>query len=248
MVLPLPDDVRGPQTLVGPPPPELHGRFRTIKYCLVVLIFVLIVKVAGGIVAYPTRLGLTIQNSACALLNVFIGIFLLNDDPMFAGCHRRLVNTFCAGCADQCQGGMACLCTWSFCCSITAMAALLPFRGGDLVTIVVDFHLITSSEAWSDSGKLRFTVGFLIFALATVCALLSQLIGGWAGFKAFQRASELTVEAGWPAQDDPPHGRFGDFGGFGGGPLPQQLGAPGTSRPAAGGFVAFSGAGNKLGS
>jgi len=274
MVVPLgaggPEDGINPAAMLGPPPPELQPRFRRIKACLVALTGSIVFKLISGTLLIPTNAFGYLYNSLNAILNMIIGIFLLKDDPLVAPAHRCITRTCCSGCEDQCQGGMSCLCTWFFCCMITAVFGLLPVDGSDLMTVIVGFRLILNPHLAEDTKwwlPVRSAVWFAmlaLFTLATTVGLLAQIIGGWQGMKGFQEVQMLEPQGGnWSM------GR-GGLDGLGGGPataggMPPSGGPPqGFREPppssagggqavggrAAGpqqGFTPFAGTGQRLG-
>jgi len=268
MVIPLPAGMGAPLAS-GPPPPELVPRFRHIKYSLVVLIFSLIAKLSASIWLDSNDVWNIIGNSLTAVLNVIIGIFLLKDDRLFAGAHRCLVFTFCRGCADQCMGGMSCLCTWFMCTLITVVFGFLPISGSDIWKVVQGCKIISTRSQWQ--GGTAWIVMFSIFIGSMLLELLAQCVGCWEGWQAYKTASEAGVDpiAGGDWADAGAGagyggGRFGGGGGYGpgggyagGGGGGQAFGGTGArlgggggggqeAQPAAG-FQPFSGQGQRLG-
>lgn len=272
MVIPLgggPDDGNGGgmggmmQPMVGPPPQELVSRFKRIKVCLIAMIVGIVLQLGAGIPLMPSNAFNIVLNSLNGVFIIVVGIFLLKDDPMFAGAHKCLVNTFCSTCADQCQGGMACLCSWFFICLVTAVLALIPMSGSQIDTIIGGFRLIADEQASVDinwgfkAGSNLWYALFLTFLTSEVLVLLAQLLGGWHGFKAMKEWQLATEGQPQPNVGGPPESGGGGFtgGGFtgagarlggGGDARGGNAAAPPRATPAA--TVAFSGQGQRLGS
>merc|ERR1719310_1529792 len=59
------------------------------------------------------------------ILNVLIGIFLLNDEPAFKPVYQFMMETCFQPCADRCEGGMSCLMTWVLCNCLTVVLDIL---------------------------------------------------------------------------------------------------------------------------
>lgn len=238
--------------LMGPPPPELMPRFRKIKICLVVLIGSLLVKFVAGMFINWKSMVWIVYSCLNPILNAVIGIFLLKDDPLFAGVHQCLVRVFCSSCADQCQGGMNCLCTWFFCNMITCIFALLPLpdSDSDIMIITDGFNKLSKPSLWPSQV---WAVEFSFFLVATILALLVQIIGAYEGWQAYRQATAMAA-----GSDNFTGGGYGDpYGGY---PeaRQQRMTDPeaGTSggRPTGGGgqsaanFQPFQGSGQRLGS
>lgn len=256
MVIPLGggDDGGMMAPMAGPPPPALVRRFKQIKYCLVIQIVGLACQLGSGIPLQPSNTSAIIINSLNALLIIIIGIFLLKDDPMFAGTHRCLVNTFCAGCADQCQGGMLCLCSWFFICLISAILALLPTSGSQMQTIIAGVKIfmdpsIASSVKWGfPVTSLTWQILMVSFLASEVIVIIGQLFGGVYGFKAFQEMQAIQQGlagdmAGTGGGMDGGWGAGAPGGGAGGGWGQGAGGAGGAGGAAAGGRSGGPGAG-----
>mmetsp|Transcript_14160 Transcript_14160/g.24965 ORF Transcript_14160/g.24965 Transcript_14160/m.24965 type:complete len:289 (+) Transcript_14160:88-954(+) len=262
--------------MVGPTPDFLISRFKKIKVCLVAMIISLVVQLGSGIPLMPSNALNIVMNSLNALFIIIVGIFLLKDDPMFARSHACLVRNFCFSCADSCQGGMPCLCSWFFICLLTAILALIPMDGSQISTIIGGFRLIANPHekvniSWGFRARsIAWYVLFYVFLASEVVLLLSQLVGGWQGFKAFREMHRAMSENGG-AGDNPGglggggyaggayDGRAGDgpsgagarSGGAYGGPsggAGSRYGGGNTSGDQARAPALFSGTGNRLGS
>lgn len=210
----------------GPPPPELAGRFKVIKLCILLMIGSVIAKLFGGIllnVAFSQAV-----NSLNLILNTVIGIWLLRDDPKIGQIYAFLVRTCCQMCAEQCQGGMTCL---------------MPFIISNLITVVLDlfsgiiqqlghyFNIISSGMM---DGVRQ--LGLIIFTLAAFVALVAQGVGVFQGFMAYREARDLGTSSRpgeWAPQSYPAAREMN-----------QQTEAPSRAAPK---FQAFQGAGNRLG-
>lgn len=187
--------------MAGPPPTFLLARFKKIKVCLIAMILSIVLQLGAGIplfgVSDTFNLILNILN---AVLIVIVGIFLLKDDPMFAGTYECLVSTFCNGCRDQCQGGLPCLCSWFFVCLIAAVLALIPIQGSQIFIIIDGFQLIanpsySSGMQWSYAvGSTAWYVLFCIFIGSELLLLLAQLAGAYHGFKGFRDMQSVMSE------------------------------------------------------
>eukprot|EP00450_Noctiluca_scintillans_P027457 CAMPEP_0194536014 /NCGR_PEP_ID=MMETSP0253-20130528/74778_1 /TAXON_ID=2966 /ORGANISM="Noctiluca scintillans" /LENGTH=251 /DNA_ID=CAMNT_0039381879 /DNA_START=45 /DNA_END=800 /DNA_ORIENTATION=+ len=238
-------------SMTGPPPQELAREFRTIKSSLVVLIFAIICKLVSGALVLQGNVFLIIYTSFDALLNILIGIFLLNDDPAFNRCYSCIVNTCCSTCPDQCPGGMSCLCTWFACCFVTTVIAVIPFNSSDIMQVISGVELLSDATNWASANLIVSSVGYLIYILSVTVAWVCQVIGGWAGWKAFQRANQVAEQLGtgdWAASGGGGGGQWGQGGGgqyLGGGSRPAQ--APASEAPTRQAFTAFQGQGNRLG-
>jgi len=87
----------------GPPPPEFGGRFKVIKICIALLIFCAFGQlVAGALLGEFPRL-------VFLVVDIVVGIFLLNHDDDFKPAYSFMMETCFSACADQCRGGMSCL-------------------------------------------------------------------------------------------------------------------------------------------
>eukprot|EP00929_Paragymnodinium_shiwhaense_P014155 TRINITY_DN122031_c0_g1_i1.p1 TRINITY_DN122031_c0_g1~~TRINITY_DN122031_c0_g1_i1.p1 ORF type:complete len:342 (-),score=36.85 TRINITY_DN122031_c0_g1_i1:164-1189(-) len=111
MVLPVPvgGSPLGATGGLGPPPPELAGRFQILKVCL----FVMMVSAIGQFTA-GLMLGTLSQDALFLSFNVVVGIFLLNDDEHVKPFYKALMNTCFQSCAEHCRGGMSCLGSFVF--------------------------------------------------------------------------------------------------------------------------------------
>mmetsp|Transcript_18696 Transcript_18696/g.33794 ORF Transcript_18696/g.33794 Transcript_18696/m.33794 type:complete len:284 (-) Transcript_18696:148-999(-) len=231
MVLPL-DGQDGPPPMmapVGPPPAFMARRLRKIKGCLIAQIIGLVLQLSAGIPLLPDDTLDIVLNALNALLIVVVGIFLLKDDPVFGRIHSCLVNTFCSTCAEQCQGGMPCMCSWFFICLFAGILGLLPIDGSKLTIIIVgcsglaDPSKATGSKAprWGfEVGSTMWKCFFGAYVLAAVFTLLGQLVGGWQGLKGFQEMTAWQQE-GLLGGDASAGGGARDFGGGQIGAAPQ---------------------------
>lgn len=246
--------------MMGPPPAELMPRFKKIKACLIVLIISLFVKFLFGLLINWQSIFWIVWSCLNPILNTVIGIFLLKDDLLFGRVHKCLVGTFCASCADQCQGGMSCLCTWFFCNMITALFALLPLPDSDtdMTLIINGFQNLSQPSTWPSNA---WVVEYSFFLAATIFALLAQIVGAYQGWMAYRMASEMAPTGGdWG--DAGGGGGYGDpYGGYpqaqqrmadpesggGGGRFGTGGGAPAPGRQSPQAFQPFQGSGQRLG-
>lgn len=256
--------------MVGPLPDYLQSRFKKIKLCLIAMIVALVLQLGSGIPLMPSNALNIVLNSLNALFIIIVGIFLLKDDPMFARSHDCLVRNFCFSCADACQGGMPCLCSWFFICLLTAILALIPMDGSQISTIIGGFRLIADPHekvniSWGFKARsIAWYVLFYVFLASEIVLLLAQLIGGWQGFRGFQEMHRTMSEMGGAADNpggggymsgandgrarDAPGGRSGGaYSGPSGG-AGSRYATGSTSGGQARAPALFQGAGNRLGS
>eukprot|EP00930_Biecheleria_cincta_P042730 TRINITY_DN29402_c0_g2_i1.p1 TRINITY_DN29402_c0_g2~~TRINITY_DN29402_c0_g2_i1.p1 ORF type:complete len:257 (+),score=39.47 TRINITY_DN29402_c0_g2_i1:85-855(+) len=256
MVIPLGDGGPGPMTqpMVGPPPEYLLARYRKIKACLIVQIFGSIMQLGSGIPLQPSNSQNLIINSLDVVIIIITGIFLLKDDLMISQWHQCLVRTFCATCADQCQGGVPCLCSWFFICFLNVIMALIPSSGSQISIIIAGIHLVLNDSApdkmsWGFPVRsMPWYILFFTFFASEVILLLAQLIGGWHGYKAFQEVMRRMAEESGGTGADP--GVGGGFQGADGDPsmFRQGVAAPPQQRQQPPSFTPFQGGGQRLGS
>eukprot|EP00930_Biecheleria_cincta_P075013 TRINITY_DN62210_c0_g1_i1.p1 TRINITY_DN62210_c0_g1~~TRINITY_DN62210_c0_g1_i1.p1 ORF type:complete len:316 (-),score=31.13 TRINITY_DN62210_c0_g1_i1:111-1058(-) len=103
MVIPMPVGGMMSPDIQGPPPPEFGGRFKVIKICIALLIFCAFGQLVAG-----ALLG-TFPRLVFLLVDIVVGIFLLNHDDDFKPAYSFMMETCFSACADQCRGGMSCL-------------------------------------------------------------------------------------------------------------------------------------------
>jgi len=249
------------EPMIGPPPRELEPRFRIIKVCLILQIIGLIVQLGSGIPLQPSNTYNIVFNSLDVVLIIVVGIFLLKDDPTFGGAHACLVRTCCSSCQDQCQGGVSCLCSWFIICILTAVMALLPVDGSQMLSFIAGFKVLLNNGSadgtkWGyDTDSIVWEILFLVYFTSEVVVILSQLIGGWQGFKGFQEMTALQGAGGSGGAMPQDGGYGGDSGGVNGarGAAPSSGGNGGGGDPSSGQarqptFQPFAGNGNRLGS
>merc|ERR1719148_187986 len=165
------------------------------------MILGLILQLGSGIPLMPSNALNIVLNALNALLIIIVGIFLLKDDPMFAGAHACLVRNCCFGCADQCQGGMPCLCSWFFICILAAVLALIPMSGSQISTIIAGISLMADPKAsvnidWGfEAASIAWYVLFGVFVASEIVLLLAQLFGGWQGYKGYKDMQRVMAEA-----------------------------------------------------
>jgi len=231
----------GMPLMEGPPPQELAGKFRCIKVCLILLIGSLLLKLVSAVM-----LGLflfVLTGSVNVILNAIIGIFLLNSDPLFKPIYECLVRTFCSSCADQCPGGLTCLCSYFFCNLITVVLNLLIGDPSDADFVYSSVKEIMVPSIWTDN--IVRAVGLSIFTVSMLVGILSQLIGAVAGFRAFNQ-----VQASASAFEQSGGGDWQQGGGGGGGggyPSAPPAGDVAPAQRPAPGFQPFAGQANRLG-
>lgn len=236
--------------LHGPAPPELRGRFNTIKYCVLVMIVSTILRLmAGALMGRPYPM---LASSFNLILNTVVGIFLLYDDEHLGPLYRFMMQTCCQPCADQCRGGMSCLMAFVLCNLITVVMDVL--LNGYVQMIIHGFDMLLEHDS---AGSTSNRIAFALYLLSVTGALVSQAIGTWQGWKAYQEAQTMGVsvvagDEGWRAPGAGANGGGGGnfwSGGRGGRQRDQEMEEPPRqqgARPAQG-FTAFSGAGHRLG-
>lgn len=239
MVLPLGDGGPGQmmqQPMVGPPPEYLAARYRKIKVCLLVQIVGFIMQLGSGIPLQPSNSQNLIINSLNLVIIIITGIFLLKDDEQISHWHKCLVRTFCAGCEEQCQGGLTCLCSWYFICFLNVILALIPSSGSQISIIIDGMHQVLNDStpdkmSWGFPVRsMPWYILFFTFFASEVILLLAQLIGGWHGYKAFQEFMRRLHELAEGSEGT--GGAPGVGGGFQGAPMSGQEGAaPQSERP-----------------
>jgi len=93
--------------LSGPLPPEFSARYRLLKLGVCLMILSMIGQAVASILAGSLRhMGLLLP------LDILIGIFLLNEDEDFRPIYTAMVGTLFQPCAEQCPGGLNCLCNF----------------------------------------------------------------------------------------------------------------------------------------
>lgn len=251
MVIPIQSNQMG-MPLAGPIPPELYHRTRVIKMCVFGLALGVALKVLAGIVIGQVMTTLT--RSLTLVVSIVIGIFVLNDDEHFKPAYQFMMNTCCQGCQDQCPGGMNCLFIWIVTNLLSCFLDILIY--GTITIIIQGVPFL-----WPSQVDLQKGTFFLLRALSALCALLSQSVGSWYGWKAHQEAQAFGTEAipGTWGRDDSPGGNnmgwnnnlnagWGGNNGWGGG---ASLGATAPQQSSGGGagteFQVFAGQGQRLG-
>mmetsp|Transcript_52273 Transcript_52273/g.118029 ORF Transcript_52273/g.118029 Transcript_52273/m.118029 type:complete len:243 (-) Transcript_52273:89-817(-) len=231
--------------LMGPPPPELEGRFRVLKYCVLGMMVATAIRIVTACLI-PKLVGQVILASVNIVLNAIIGIFLLKHDPLMGRMHNFLVTTCCSSCEDTCGGGMSCLITFALCNTITVVFDLL--LNGVIGWIISAIGAVFDPAQWT-SPIFGFVLA--VNVISVILCYVTQTTGAVQGFLAYRQARDSGVTA-----------TPGDWGGGGGGPymgggFPQQGRAPMNagrddapareSRPNQN-FQPFSGGGQRLGS
>lgn len=263
MVIPIPPGVGG-EPLNGPPPPELFGKFRTIKTCILTLVTCALVRLVGGLMLGEEATG-RIASVVNLLMNALIGVFLMNTDEHFSRIYDFMMSTCCQPCAEQglCQGGMSCLMPFAIFNAVQVVFdLLLPPQAWLELKIHVDTTLI-ELDSGADGVK---ALGHALFSLSIVAALIAQVVGAYTGWTAYQAARAIhTVPGDW-GQEMRQGSSFGGggftnwgggaLGGGGGGRMGGRLGGEddeeeGNTAPnrfnAGHNFEVFQGQGQRLG-
>jgi len=201
---------------------------------------------AGALMGRPYSM---LASSFNLILNTVVGIFLLYDDEHLGPLYRFMMQTCCQPCADQCRGGMSCLMAFVLCNLITVVMDVL--LNGVVQMIIQGFDMLLEHEA---AGSASHRLAFALYLVSVTGALVSQAIGTWQGWKAYQEAQTIGVsvvagQEGWGTPPPPAAGGGGNFwsGGRGGRQRDQEMEEPPRQQRPAQGFTAFSGSGHRLG-
>lgn len=229
--------------LMGPPPPELEGRFKILKYCVLGMMYATLTRIVTSFFL-PLEVGQVILASLNVVLNMIIGIFLLKHDPYMGRMHNFLVTTCCRQCEDSCGGGMSCLMTFVLCNTITVVFDLL--LNGIIGWIISAIGAVFDPSQWTSS-----IFGFVLAlnVASVIVAYGAQTTGAVQGFLAYRQARDSGVTA--------TPGEWGGGGGGGGAPFMRGGGnsaypaaredAPARESRPAQNFQPFSGGGQRLG-
>eukprot|EP00929_Paragymnodinium_shiwhaense_P051294 TRINITY_DN25824_c0_g1_i1.p1 TRINITY_DN25824_c0_g1~~TRINITY_DN25824_c0_g1_i1.p1 ORF type:complete len:253 (-),score=43.70 TRINITY_DN25824_c0_g1_i1:191-949(-) len=251
MVIPIPGGAMGAR-LDGPIPDQLDNRRKMLKNC----IFAMLAAAGGKLVAglLIGDMSRVFSSSLNLVLNIVIGIFLLNDDAQFRPIYTFMMDTCFQACAEQCRGGLSCLMTWILCNVLTVVLDIL--LNNQLATIFKGLSVIGSVGA----SQPVFTFAMTLYLLSTALALAAQSAGAWCGWKVHQECQANGIGGSVPgAWADEQHQTGGGGNRLGGGWGSGNTAAPSSqqemsnnatsagSRPPQG-FQAFSGGGQRLGS
>mmetsp|Transcript_8265 Transcript_8265/g.24374 ORF Transcript_8265/g.24374 Transcript_8265/m.24374 type:complete len:250 (-) Transcript_8265:41-790(-) len=244
--------IMGTEQLSGPPPPELHPRFRVIKMCVLGMLASFAGKLFCGLLTGHI-MGM-VSSSLNLILLCVVGIFLLNEDEHLKVLYNFMQTTCChffadhPPCQDQCRGGMSCLLSFVICCAMTVFLDIV--LGGVIQVIYSGFEMFLQ-------GRHRIIA--MVYVLSTASALVSQIVGAWYGWKAYKEARDIgtsVVPGSWADEQAQAGGGGGNAapasssmwgGGWAGGGGAGAAASGGGSQPPPGGFQAFSGSGNRLG-
>lgn len=178
---------------------------KRIKWCLVLMVVALIVKLLAFVILVPAAALALLFNSLSIVLVVLIGICLLKDDPLFVGPYN------CVQRCCLCPGGTNCLCAWFAFCFLTAMFSVLPVGGSDMQYIVTFISLMANPSQKQDGIKwglhVRSSAWYalcLIFVVAVALELLAQILGAYHGYKGYQQFQQAQMGGlmDWPPARD----------------------------------------------
>lgn len=232
MVIPLgPGGLGGPAgpQLTGPPPPELTGKFRQIKYSVMAMVVFLAGKVlAAALLGFDVLH--VLANSSSIIISSLMGIWLLKDDPSMSQAYHFLVVTCCQLCGEQCPGGLNCLLPFVVYNTINVVFAILI--DGVLRQVVIE------GEELKEERATFVTILLWIFIVCLAGSCIAQVFAAVFGWQAYKQASQLAGH--------------GDFGGNATGTELIHIRRPNSQTeareaPPAAGFAAFSGQGHRLG-
>jgi len=169
--------------MLGPPPPEVAGRFKVLKSCVILLVVALCFKILFWVVTSHEMSIFT--SSLNMLLNIVVGIFLFNDDADFKPIYDCMLNTCCQGCHDQCPYGTGCLMTFVLVNAIDLLFTILyVYRFNEELQIILD-----PSDARSDSQY----VGAFLYIVSQVITSLAQIVIVYQGWRAHQEILQSGV-------------------------------------------------------
>mmetsp|Transcript_95176 Transcript_95176/g.296291 ORF Transcript_95176/g.296291 Transcript_95176/m.296291 type:complete len:249 (+) Transcript_95176:70-816(+) len=234
--------------MFGPPPPEVQGRFKIMKYCVLGMLIAMATRIVTAFFL-PMRVGQVILASVSMFLNVVIGIFLLKDDPLMGRMHRFLITTCCQSCEDSCGGGMSCLMSFIICNTITVVFDLL--LNGIIQWVINAIGAVFDPSQWT-SSLMGFILG--VNVLSVIGSYACQIVGAVQGWYAYRQARDIGVTA-TPGEWSGGGGGGGPYvgGGFGGGgggrayPAAREDNAPAQGSQPARNFQPFGGSGQRLG-
>lgn len=232
MVIPMPAD-----PIQGPPPPEVAGQFKWIKYAVLVMLGCTIGRLFSAMLLLDPLHGLMICLNL--ILITVMGVFLMKDDTHLKPVHFFMVTRCCTACAEQSYGGMNCLLPFCVCNLVTLFVDLL---GNSFAGLIKMLPVVFDPKLWpSKLGGVLLSV----YCLSTLFSYLAQLVGCIAGYQAYTKARDMLV------------GRGLTPGGGGGYAPPAYQPAPSGSAPASSSrpsrapgqqtFKPFSGTGQRLG-
>lgn len=145
---------------------------------------------------------------------------------------------------------MNCLLTFVLCCAMNVVLDVI--LNGVLQQIFAEFGSLIDGRT-SHNATVAFAT--LIYLLSATCALVSQSVGAWYGWKAYQEARSVgtsQVPGSWAEeqqqgrQQAPNNSTAAGGNGLWGGGWVGGEGA-GAARPGQQGFQVFQGSGNRLG-
>jgi len=169
--------------MLGPPPPEVAGRFKVLKSCVILLVIALGFKILFWVVTSHEMAIFT--SSLNMLLNIVVGIFLFNDDADFKPIYDFMLSTCCQGCHDQCPYGTGCLMTFVLVNAIDLLFTFLYlYRFNMELQIILD-----PSAARSDSQY----VGAFLYIVSQLITSIAQIVIVYQGWRAHQEILQSGV-------------------------------------------------------
>lgn len=178
------------EMLAGPPPAQLHGKCRVIKWSIVVMfVFTLSGQLAASLIG-PEIAGREFVSAGPIIYDIFMGIWLLRDDPMILEVYRFLSLTLCRCFGDHCPGGMSCLLQFTF-FNLFYVIYRLVLEGN--YGIVYDIFVYVKVIQEVHAPLMKFVLSTLL--VCKIGVFLGQVVAAIFSFLTYKHAL-LLVEQG----------------------------------------------------